>query len=102
MFDELQSLFEDAQLRALLAHYARAGAADPQVWQDRVMQMDGVRAEDLVKLHGELIAYEWITQNTGVLPAPRVGELPQCYRVTAAGLRALRQAQGAPAERESA
>jgi len=102
MFDELQSLVEDAQLRALLAHYARAGAADPQAWQDRVMRMDDIRVEDLIQLHGELIAYEWIEQNTGVLPAPRTGQLPQCYRVTAAGLRALRQAQAEPPEREAA
>ncbi len=92
MFDELESLCEDPQLHALLAHYARAGAADPQAWQDRVMLMDGVRAEELIQLHGELIAYEWIEQNTGVLAAPRTGELPHCYRVTAAGLRALRHA----------
>ena len=53
----------------LLTHYARTAGGDLQAWQDRVLHMDGVRVDDLIKLHGELIAYEWIEQNTGVLPA---------------------------------
>jgi hypothetical protein len=58
MFDELDRLAVDESLVALLPHYARAGAVDPEAWQDRVMAMHGVRPEGLVKLHGELLAYE--------------------------------------------
>jgi hypothetical protein len=85
MFDELERLSESEPLFALLAYYARAGAADREAWQGRMMQLEGARAEDLVKLHGELIAYDWVEQNTGAVP--------QCYRVTAAGLRAFRHGQ---------
>ncbi len=90
MFDELERLGENDHLFVLLAHYARAGAADRETWQDRLMQIEGVRAEDLVKLHGELIACDWVEQNTGALAAARAGAVPQCYRVTPAGLRAFR------------
>ncbi len=91
MFDELDRLGDDENLFALLAHYARLGAADREAWQDRLMQMDGARAEELVRLHGELIAYDWVEQNTGAVSAARAGAVPQCYRVTPAGLRAFRQ-----------
>jgi hypothetical protein len=91
MFDELERLGADEHLMALLTIYARAGAADREAWQDRVTALEGVRAEDLVKLHGELIASDWVEQNTGSAPAARAGVVPQCYRVTPAGLRALRQ-----------
>jgi hypothetical protein len=97
MFDELERLGEDPRLFVLLAHYARAGAADREAWQDRLMAMDGVRPEDLVKLHGELIAYDWVEQNTGAASAPRAGVVPQCYRVTPAGMRAFRQGNTARA-----
>jgi hypothetical protein len=93
MFDELERLDQDEHLLALLAHYARAGGADREAWQDRVMAMEGVRPEDLVKLHGELLAYEWIEPNTAAIPVPRTGGVPLCYRATAAGLRAFQQGQ---------
>ncbi len=83
MFDELERLGQSPHLFALLAHYARAGAVDREAWQGRLTALEGVRSEDLVKLHGELIAYDWVEQNTG--------EVPTCYRVTPAGLRAFRQ-----------
>jgi hypothetical protein len=82
MFDELERLGKDDNLFALLAHYARPGAADREAWQSRLTAIEGVRPEELVKLHGELIAYDWVEQNTG--------EVPACYRVTPAGLRAFR------------
>jgi hypothetical protein len=84
MFDELERLDEDEHLFSLLAYYARAGAADREAWQGRLMQLDGARSEELVKLHGELIAYDWVEQNTG--------EVPAGYRVTHTGLRAFRHA----------
>jgi hypothetical protein len=102
MFDELEWLAESEHLFALLAHYAEPGLTDREAWQDRLMEMDGVRPEDLVKLHGELLACDWIEQNTGATPAPRAGTVPQCYRVTAAGLRAFKHGQAQRRERLAA
>jgi hypothetical protein len=95
MFDELERLGESENLFALLTHYARAGAADREAWQGRLGQLNGARAEDVVRLHGELIAYDWAEQNTG--------EVPVCYRLTPAGLRAFRHAMARrPAKDEAA
>ena len=93
MFDELDRLREAPELRSLLAHYAERGKADREAWQDRLNHLDGLEARAVVRLHGELLAFGWIEQNTGVTPAsmPRGGAAPACYRVTTAGLRALRQ-----------
>ena len=96
MFDALEHLREDPCLAALLAHYAETGADDREAWQDRVMEWDGAAAEALVGLHGCLLAHDWIEQNTGVTPAARPGAVPQCYRVTAAGRRALTNARLRP------
>ena len=98
MFDELERLGEDERLFALLAHYA--GAAGQEAWQDRLMALDGVRPEDLVRLHGELLAYDWLEPNSAPAPVSRPGAVPQCYRVTAAGRRAFRQ--GRPRDRAAA
>jgi hypothetical protein len=54
--------------------------------------MDGLEPRALVRLHGELLAYGWLEQNTGAVSASR-GAPPACYRVTAAGLRALKESQ---------
>ena len=57
------------------------------------------RAPELIWLHGQLLARGWLEQNTGATPVPRPGAVAACYRVTAAGLRALRQARdGDPGE----
>jgi hypothetical protein len=103
MFDELQCLRESPALRRLLHHYSRLGAADRETWQDRLMELDGVTPKDLVQLHGQLLAFSWIEQNTGVTPALRQGAVPGCYRVTSLGQRALRRAEVAPeADEETA
>ena len=94
MFDELDRLKESLELLHLLTHYAEVGAADRQAWQDRLMSLKGVEPKELVKLHGELIAYTWVVQNTGVVPVLKPGTVAGCYRITAAGMRALRQARG--------
>jgi hypothetical protein len=90
MFDEMDRLRDVKELSALLAHYAELAAPDRQVWQDRVQELVGVEARELVKLHGELIAYGWLEQNTGVTPILKRGSAPACYRVTTVGLRALK------------
>jgi hypothetical protein len=83
MFDELERLRDGKELFDLLTHYVELGTADRQVWQDRLVEMAGVEPRTLVKLHGELLAYGWLEQNTGVTPSG--------YRVTTAGIRALKQ-----------
>jgi hypothetical protein len=93
MFDELERLCGDGHLLTLLAHYAEAGSADRAAWQDRVMALEGVAAKELVRLHGELIAYGWVEQNTGLTPVLKLGIAAACYRITSSGLRALKQAR---------
>ncbi len=91
MFDEMDRLRDEKDLLSLLAHYANLGAADRQIWQDRLLDMEGVEKRRLVRLYGELIAYGWLDQNTGLTPILRRGEAPASYRVTMTGLRALKQ-----------
>jgi hypothetical protein len=91
MFDEMDRLRDMKALSALLAYYAELARPDRQVWQDRIQELHGVEARELIKLHGELIAYGWLEQNTGATPVLKPGSAPACYRITPAGLRALKQ-----------
>src|SRR5262245_49215840 len=97
MFNEMERLRESAPLVALLSHYAErarpATRQDQQSWQDRRMEQDDCTPRDLTLLHGELIAYGWLDQNTGETPPRPSAVAAGCYRVTAAGLRALKQHQ---------
>jgi hypothetical protein len=93
MIDEMDRLRGVKGLCDLLRHYADLGREDRQVWQDRLLTLEGVEPRELVKLHGELIAHGWIEQNTGATPVLRTGTAPACYRVTPSGLRALKQLQ---------
>jgi hypothetical protein len=90
MIDEMKRLCRVEELYGLLAHYA---ALDRQAWHDRRMEMDGVEPSRLARLHGELLANGWLEQNTGLTPVLRAGAAPACYRATAAGLRALKEAK---------
>ena len=83
MSDELAALAASEPLLTLLAHYAERAAPDRQAWHDRLMRLDRCEPRELSKLHGKLIAFGWLEQNTGVLPA--------CYRATRAGIRALEE-----------
>jgi hypothetical protein len=91
MFDEMERLRDVKELSALLHHYRQVGEADRQAWQDRLAELEGVEPRQLVKLHGELLAYGWLEQNTGLTPILRVGAAASCYRITSAGIRALKQ-----------
>lgn len=93
MFDEMQRLRECPSLFQLLMHYAQVSGGDRETWQDRLMQLDQVSPKELVQLHGELIAYSWIVQNTGNTPVFKPNVVAGCYRITAEGLRALKRAQ---------
>jgi hypothetical protein len=90
MIDDLESLSGNAYLLQLLNHYATLGAADRTLWQDRLMKIDGLGPRDLHRLHGELIAFGWIEQNTGMTPVLKPDLAAACYRVTTHGLRALK------------
>jgi hypothetical protein len=83
MLDDVDRLRHNAHLLQLLAHYAHLGEIDRETWQNRLMEMADVERPGLVKLHGELIAFGWVEQNTG--------QVPTCYRITPAGLRAMRK-----------
>jgi hypothetical protein len=91
MFDEMERLREVKGLHRLLSHYAELAAPDRHVWQDRLLVLEGAEPRDLVRWHGELLAYGWVEQNTGVTPSLKAGLAPGCYRITPAGLRALKQ-----------
>jgi hypothetical protein len=93
MFDELDRLRANKSLTELLKHYASLGENDREAWQDRVMEREGADGAEIARLHGELLAFEWIEQNTGILVSLLDGRLPACYRITGAGLRALKRAR---------
>jgi hypothetical protein len=98
MFDEMERLRDSAELFGLLEHYAELAGPDRQAWHDRRMQLDNCEAKQLTRLHGELMAYGWLEQNTGVVPAARKDEAPGCYRVTRAGIKALAQVRSGEAD----
>lgn len=93
MFDELEHLLESEDLVQLLDHYAQLAALDRLTWQDRRAEMDGVDPKRLSRLHGELIAFGWIEMNLDASNARKGVVAANCYRVTAAGLRALKHAR---------
>jgi hypothetical protein len=90
MYDDAERLLECPELRQLLNHYAQVSGGDREAWQDRLAELPGVSSKGLVQLHGELIAYDWLEQNTGVVVLRRPGVVAACYRITAAGRRVLR------------
>src|SRR5262249_52421258 len=98
MFEEMDRLRESAPLQTLLAHYADLAAPDRQAWQDRRMDLEGVSARDLAGVHGELIAYGWLEQNTGAPETASATGPRACYRVTPAGVRALKAFRKGEAE----
>ena len=100
MLDFPKRLRENAQLMALLSHYAQLVAEDRTIWQDRLMLMEGVDSKQLTALHGELIAFDWIEQNTGHALGKPDGTISSCYRVTQNGLWEFRRIHGIEAVEE--
>ncbi len=90
MFDEMERLRTAEELCGLLRHYADLGASDRQAWQDRLGEWPGMTNREMARLHGELLAYGWIEQNTGQTPVLLAGKAPACYRITTTGMRALK------------
>ncbi len=68
MLDELDYLHNNPHLLELLTHYANLGQADRETWHPRLMAMEQVEPPEMAKLHGQLIAFGWVEQNTGQLP----------------------------------
>jgi hypothetical protein len=91
MINELERLSQSVPLQLLLSHYAEAGVTTPGEWQERARQLERVEVRLLAKLHGELLAYEWIEQNTHQTIHGRASATRCCYRVTEAGMLALKQ-----------
>ena len=100
MFDFSRRLRENAHLLSLLTHYAQLGSGDRTTWQDRLMEMDGADPKQLTVLHGELIAFDWVEQNTGQAVFRPDGTLSACYRVTQHGLKEFRRIHGIEAVEE--
>lgn len=94
MLDEMQRLAESESMRRLLDHYAANGVDDRMSWQDRRMELETVTASELTRLHGELLAAEWVEMNVGFTSGKCPGGVAACYRITVAGLRAWKRTQG--------
>jgi hypothetical protein len=94
MLDEMQRLSESESMHRLLDHYATKGIDDRMFWKDRLMELESVTAGELTRLHGELLAAEWVEMNVGVTSGKCPGGVASCYRVTVAGLRAWKRTQG--------
>jgi hypothetical protein len=94
MLDEMQRLSESESMRRLLDHYATKGIDDRMTWQDRLMELESVTAGELTRLHGELLAAEWVEMNVGFTSGKCPGGVAACYRITVAGLRAWKRTQG--------
>ena len=93
MLDELDRLRDNPRLVELLAHYAALGSPDRSIWQKRLSEMEGIDSKELSRLHGELIAFDWIEQNPSRASVPGTA-LAGVYRITSHGVRDLCQLQG--------
>jgi len=100
MFHDIQRLRDDANLLRLLAHYVGQVGEDRMAWLDRLMVLEGCDAAALARLHGQLLAADWLEMNVGSPTGKRPGEVESCYRVTAGGLRACRHVQSGAADDE--
>jgi hypothetical protein len=98
MVDEMNRLRSVERLCELLQHYAEVAMPDRQAWQDRIAELSGAGPREMVQLYGELLAYGWLEQNTGLISAASGGSVPACYRITLAGIRALRNFAEIPAD----
>jgi plasmid replication initiation protein len=94
MFDDVDRLRDNPRLVELLSHYAKLGEENRGTWQNRLMHIEGIEPKELSKLHGELIAFDWIEQNTGQASVLKEGVVSACYRITLHELRDLCRLQG--------
>lgn len=95
MLEEMQRLREESPLRQLLEHYVDHTSEDKETWLDRCMALEGVESKRLSELHGLLIAFGWVEQNSGQVAGPGLAVCAATYRTTAAGRRAAKQSRSA-------
>lgn len=88
--EDVERLRDNPQLQHLLTHYADLGKNDRKIWQTRLMEMDGLAPAQITKLHGDLLAFECVEQDTGAQRA--------AYRITPLGIRSLKLAVQGVAE----
>ena len=101
MLDEMQHLRNQPALYQLLEYYVGGNETDREVWLDRLMHVNGIDARTLVEMHGQLLAFGFLEQNTGVVMALLRGACPQCYRSTPVGRRAFDASRSAVDEESS-
>ena len=101
MFDDSLRLRENPHLLFLLTHYAQQGIEDRATWWDRLMQMEGVEPKQLSALHGSLMAFDWIEQNTGQATGMKDGGIANCYRITLNGLQEYGRFHGVKIEEKT-
>jgi hypothetical protein len=65
------------------------------------MKMEGIDSSQLTTLHGELIAFDCVEQNTGHAKLSQDGTITACYRITQHGLREFRLIHGIESVEES-
>jgi hypothetical protein len=90
MFPSHDAESVDPRMVALLKHYAPSTAEERDRWHERVGEWPGASERDLARVHGDLIAADWLEWG-----------LHNCegrYRVTAAGRSALRRIQNQQVE----
>lgn len=88
MINELERLRDNPQLQLLLGYYAEAGVTAPGEWLDRVMALPGVEVRHMSRLHGQLIAHDWLEHEADRTAIASVAVSRARYRVTEAGLQA--------------
>ena len=98
MVNEMNRLLSCDELQGLLTHYVELGEEDREIWRDRLTEFQGLEGRELTKLYGELLAHDWIEQNTGDTPILEAGRFACFYRITRAGLRAFREVREEQAE----
>jgi hypothetical protein len=104
LHEQADLLRDDELLRELLRRYRELKVHQPQAeWHDRVMDHEGLEAEQLCRLHGLLLANGWIETRVYADAFATPGRLAQCYRATPEGARALIRADNpfADAEQEA-
>ena len=91
MFDEIEHLRDNSKLFQLLSYYVQAAEMNPEIFQDRLMVLEGVESKEMARMHGQLLAQNWIEPNSIAVPVVEGGTVPYCYRATRAGVRVFRQ-----------
>ncbi len=88
MRDERDRLSEWQALAELLADYLARQGGEREAWLDRPLAIAGLDAQEVTRLHGELLAYGWLEMQLNPSGPRRADTVAECYRLTPAGRRA--------------